>query len=116
MQRFLGGRRVGAHQASRAELGAAEVAHHRDQGVSEGGGAEQIQHGEPRRLCGLAVIRGFLDGRISVEYVGVADMAGIVVLLSEPDEYLRDLFLAPHAKTLREKAGFLFFVLPLCAF
>ena len=43
-------------------------------------------------------------------------MARVIVLFSEAGQYLCDLFLAPHAKTLREKAGFLFFVLPLCAF
>ena len=83
MQRFLGSRRIGADQAARAELGAAEVAHHRDQGVSEGGRAEQIQHGKSRRLCGFSVVRGFFDGRVSVEYVGIADMARVIVLLSE---------------------------------
>ena len=108
IQRLLGGRRVGAHQAARAELGAAEVAHHRDQRISERGGAEQVQHGETGGLCRFAVVRGFFNGRVSVEYIGIADMACVIVLFSEGGQYLCDLFLAPYAKTLRQKAGFLF--------
>ena len=103
-QRLRHGVGIGAHQPARAQLDAAEVAHHGGQHAVQVLLAQHVQHGPPGRATGLAVVH---RRRIAAGQQRPAHMRGIGVRGAQGGHHPQRLGAVFHRLHAGQEAAFL---------
>src|SRR5690606_40293219 len=106
---------VGAHQTTRAQQHTAEVpGDHRDH-VRHLVAAQHLQHRDPGRAGGLAVIAGLLHPAVVPDHERRAVVPGLVVELAALQDDITSLVLGAHPLQCAQETGLLHLELVLAS-